>query len=284
MIKRTRHAKWGGSVKFRLQCDSHMKDDKDWLQVKDFLGSKQFNILIGKIKNYKEVVIKFGSVEEMNHEYTIAKTAYDKGIPNFIRQFSCNDSVKDIQHRNFYITSEVCNGSDSEIISMIIMPFYPMGNLESYHWKRSNFDTLKNVLKQVVSALLYAFQQFHFVHGDMHVGNILLRSSKKTEVSYGEVTLPVDGIYPMIMDFGRSYTDEYAVADVYRNIERLLTIVIGMDNSDLALSIDLTPLEHLRRAHQPIDDDVYYTIYKIIDSMKIRYAHSELPPNPFKLT
>lgn len=284
MMKPTRFSKRGGTIKFQLACDEKRREDKDWLVVKDYLGSRKYNVLIGKIKQYKDAIIKFDTVADMEHEYHIANQIFNMNVPNFIKflcVFTCNDTIENIRERNFFIDAVVCNGSPEKQLGMIVMPYYSFGNLNEYRWNRSNFDVFKNVLKQIVSALLFAFETCHFVHGDMHAGNVLLRHSKKTELKYGTIHLPIMGIYPMIMDFGKSYMDPNAVAEVYRNIERILYISGGLDNSDLALSIDLRPLETLRRNHEPISQKVYDILYKIIDTIEIRYVHSEMPPNPF---
>lgn len=266
-------------MKFSLQCDA-MKHDETWLQIKDFLSSRDFNILLGSLQNAKTVVVKFGFTEEIEKEYDIAKLAFTHKVPNFIKffcMFPCNDTVDSIKQRNFLVNTQICNGRPDQQLGMIMMPYYPLGNLEKYRWNRGNFYILKNVLHQTVFALLYAYEQFQMVHGDMHVGNVLLRASKKKQVIYGTRSLPVCGLYPLVMDFGRSFVATNAYSHVYKNIDRLLVLIQGMENSDLALECERRPLVDLIVSNTPIDDSVYKTLYGVIENIQIRYVASELP-------
>lgn len=283
MLRHTAHSRSDSSVKFVLPCDN-MKKNSDWLEVKGYLTAKKFNILVGHLKHHKSVVIKFGNIREIQHEYNVAKMAYEQYVPNIIKflcSFICNDSIESIKTRDFLINTRVCEGPENTQIGMILMPYYQLGSLEDYRWDRSNFQTLKAVLRQVAYALLYAYQRFNFVHGDMHVANILMRRTKKQTVTYGDNTLPCYGLYPMIMDFGRSKIQEHSVKEVYQNIDRLLSLVDNMKNSDLAIVCDRDVLVSFIQGHKNIDDTVYKAIHDMIENIRIRYVISELPQNPF---
>lgn len=276
MIKKTVYSH-GGSIKFKLPCNEIIKQDDKWLNIKGYLTSKNFNILLGSLQNYKEVIIKFGNLAEIQKEYEFGKLAYENNIPNFIKflcMFSCNDNIEEIQSRNFAIHNFICKGEGDQL-GVIVMPYVHLGNLDNYRWDRSNLHILKNVLCQVIFAILYAYEKFRFVHGDLHVGNILLRQSKKTSVSYGENSLNIFGLYPLIMDFGRSNNSVNFTA-VYRDIDRILSTSIGMKNSDLALDYDKSQLTKWISGNTSISGDIYEKIHKIIDGIWIRYVNSEV--------
>ncbi len=281
MLKRSLYAcQQGGSVKFRLPCSEHIKNDPTWIQVKDFLSTREFNILIANIRNFKQVVLKFGTTEETIKEYEIGHTAFQHHTPNFIKflcHFTCNDTIQDIQHRNFMINTSICKGDPSQTIGMIAMPYYPLGSINSYTWNRQNFPTLKNVIKQVVFALLLAYETFGFVHADFHVGNVLIRATKKTETIYGQYRVATNGVYPMIMDFGRSRISETQPYFVYKDIQRFLNCIRGMDKSDLSLDCNLRKLVIHIQENTPVSDQIYQDMEEIIDNIQILYAHSEIP-------
>jgi predicted unusual protein kinase regulating ubiquinone biosynthesis (AarF/ABC1/UbiB family) len=157
------------------------------------------------------------------------------------------------------------------------MPYYSLGNLETYRWNRQNFEGLKNVLKQVIFALLYAHETFGFVHGDMHVGNVILRLSKKKTVSYGKRSLPIMGIYPMIMDFCRFSMREKNPSFIYKDIVRFLDVTRGMEHSDLQLDVNSRRFARHVSENTPITDEIYDEVENIIDGIQILYAHSEIP-------
>jgi hypothetical protein len=45
------------------------------------------------------------------------------------------------------------------------MKEYNLGSVENYDWNEKNFDLLKNVIKQVIFAILLAFEKKGFIHG-----------------------------------------------------------------------------------------------------------------------
>ncbi len=175
------------SMKCKLPCQDALNEShttEEWLTIEGLLAGNEFNVLKASFKNLKDVVVKFGRTELMLNEYNICHLAHEHKIPNFIKYlciFSCNDDETKIKRQDFATRKYICNGP-GETLGMIIMPFYSMGSLEKYRWNKNNFQVLQNVLQQICWSLLYAYEQFGFVHGDMHVGNVLLRSTKKQEL------------------------------------------------------------------------------------------------------
>lgn len=273
MIKKTIYGK-GGSLKFRMACKDMLQENGHaWLDVKIFLASPE-------LRNYKEVGVKYGEVEAMRKEYEFGQLANEHEVPNFLKYlccFACDDTIHDINRRNFAVHNFICKGPGDKV-GIMVMPYYALGSLDQYVWNRSNFHVLQNVLHQVAFAILYAYERFSFVHGDLHLGNVLLRASKKRAITYGQRSLRVLGLYPIVMDFGRSYRAENATNRVYEELQRLLRLVEGMERSDLALDVDYAALYPLIRDNTPITSAVYDKLQSIIDGIRIRYARSELPP------
>ncbi len=83
------------------------------------------------------------------------------------------------------------------------------------------------------------------------------------------------------MDFGKSSTATDAYSQVYRDIDRLLTLTCNMENSDLALEYQRTELSLMISQNEPITPHVYQTIHDIIRQAKIRYVVSEIPKRPW---
>ena len=278
MIKKTKYS-YGGSIKFKLPCNEMIKNDNKWLDVKGYLTSKNLEILIASLQNYKDVILKFGNLLEIQKEYDFGKLTYENNVPNFIKflcVFSCNDIIQEIQSRNFNIHNFICKG-EGDLLGIIVMPYVSLGNLDNYSWNKSNLHILKNVICQVVFALLYAYEKFQFIHGDLHVGNILLRHTKKKSVMYGNKLFNITGIYPLIMDFGRSYQKDNCFTDVYRSIDKFLTLTIGMEKSDLSLEYDKKQLTEWIRENTPITEEIYDKLQDIVNTVRIRYVLSELP-------
>lgn len=264
----------GESFKFKLPCNN-LKDTPEWLHVKGYLTRKEFNILIGSLKNYKDIIIKFGPLSEIEKEYNFSKLAYDNGVSNFIKflcYFTCNDSEVSIRNRDFLKDPTICK-SDGDI-GCIIMPYYSQGSIDSYRWDRSNFSTLKNVIHQCIFALLYAFEKFNFIHGDLHLANVLLRRSKKSKVMYEKHIVPVMGLYPIIMDFGKSYRSE-SVKELYLCIKKFLGLIESISNAVIAINCDeiRCVLTKYIDESKEVDDIVYNTLLEKIDTIRIIHEY-----------
>lgn len=274
------HSSRKGIQKFKLPC---AYPTKEWLYIKSYLSDSQFNVLLGTIQHYKDAVIKFGSVNEMRSEYEFGHQASTHNVPNFIKYlcfFTCNDSVNEIKRRNFDVEHFICQ-SEGDHLGIIAMPYYPFGSIEDYKWTRANIDVLRNVLKQVVYAIVYAHDTFGFIHGDLHLGNVLVRHSKKKQNRYGDLTLPVKGIYPILMDFGKSKINHKDYTNVYTNIRRFLTLISDMKRSDIVIHCDTTSLFNLERDNEPTTKHTYAYLESLIDTIVVRYAKSELPKHIF---
>lgn len=273
----------GESMKFKLPCADLIRTTptKQWLEVSRYLDKKDFNVLIGKLNTsvYKHVVFKFGEVAAIQKEYDLSYLANKHGVPNFIKficAFTCNDSVDAIRERNFEVNAYICKGP-GEQLGVAIMPYYHIGSVDNYTWNEGNFVLLKAILKQIVFAALYAYEQFQFVHRDFHLGNVLLRETKKKTVAYGPITAETLRFYPMIMDFGRSTRADNAHTLVYRDIKRMISLTFDMPQSDIVLHCDLDPLNTLARDNEPISSSTYTFMADLIDSIAIRYVKSKLP-------
>lgn len=85
-------------------------------------------------------------------------------------------------------------------------------------------------------------------------------------------------INPVVLS---TYTAPNAYHDVYRNIDRLLTLTSNMENSDLALEYDRKSLTSLIMNNQQITAEVYEVVRQTIGNARIRYIISEIPKHPW---
>lgn len=226
---------------------------------------------------YDNLVIKFAECEDIEREKEILLDLHKHNIPNCIEFLS--DCLSDTSEKTLYnilynIHRSIPIFTDPP--GMIVMPYFSLGNLDEYRWDRSNFAILKNVLHQVAFTLLYAYETTDFVHRNMHIGNVLLQNSNKTTMRYGKRSLPVLGIYPLIMDFERSERIPNYPTAIYMDIDRFLSLSMVMRHSDIGISCKLEPLVEYILQNRPIDDTVYETIYNIIDQIEICYDMSEV--------
>lgn len=261
------------SAKFKLPCQSRITEKnpttEKWLKVEQKLVNNA-PILKGILERSKEVVLKYGSPDRIHHEYNISQEL--AGLPNFIKYY-CVFTCKDDIVRNFVERPFVCSEDGAIEQGYIVMPYYSVGDMNTYTWNRVNFELLKNILRQVCYAVLYAFEQKGFIHNDLHLANILLRRTKKTTVTYGEnVTLNIGPLYAIIMDFERSITRLQRIispCDIYYEIKNILNRVSMLNNFNFRVKDDQRKLIQLIQNNTPVTKESYKIVSDTIDTLVI---------------
>lgn len=129
------------------------------------------------------IVLKFGLVESIKKEYKISQELFE--LQNFIRYFClirCNDNIKNIiNNKNKISEYKICHYGDNQV-GILVMKEYNLGSIENYNWNINNLDLLKNIIKQVIFSIIYAYNNKGFIHGDLHTGNILLKPKRNYEI------------------------------------------------------------------------------------------------------
>jgi len=104
------------------------------------------------------------------------------------------------------------------------MPYISEGSLESYRWTSDNLARLHTLLLHTVCSLTVAYHRLGFIHGDLHLGNILFKRTQQPQIVYEippanptasasttpgtptahTITLPNQGYKVVIMDFEKA--------------------------------------------------------------------------------
>jgi serine/threonine protein kinase len=165
-------------------------------------------ILLSNLEKYGEVVIKIGDSSNIFNEYTISlKLNKIKGFVKYICYFECNDNFIKYPSDN---KNTLCDGPGSKM-KVLIMPYFSLGSLANYCFNDTNIALLRTLLKHTLISYITALYRFKIIHGDFHPGNILLKTTKQTAISYDipeigfTTTISTNGIRPWIMDFENSY-------------------------------------------------------------------------------
>lgn len=270
-----------GINKFSLKCE----EDKDkYLNLINILYKsidENAVIIKGLYDNKKDIVLKIGIQDAINKEYTIAEKLKD--LPNFIRyycKFICQDDIKEIINNENMINAYTLCKNDKNIIGILAMNYYKNGSIGNYKWNSDNFVILKNLLKQTVFAVLYAYIKFGFIHGDLHCDNILLKDKIVCEIDYCHKKLEIDNYEVRIMDFEKSRLNkELEFKYVLDNISKLFNSIT--DNDRYLVKIDYKN-EMLRKMKNQImieninaylvNNDHFNIIDLIIESFYIEYV------------
>ena len=209
--KNTWRHRGGGGYKYFVNCD-HLASHPDLLQLQSFVYYKDHIAILHAavtdpniVDQEREVIIKIDFRHDtVQKEYDMGEVMFRNHIPGFIRYicvFSCYDTTnKDIQKVDAsktlkrtltfptkqYLPTQICqaepNEDDKE--NVLIMPYFPEGSIENYEWTEDNIQLLLNLLIHMILSLAVAFDKTNFVHNDLHLGNILLKTTSKKEITY----------------------------------------------------------------------------------------------------
>ena len=218
------------------------------------------------------VVLKFGILESIEKEYYISQQLLN--LPNFIRYFcviKCNDDIKNIiNNKNTISNYKICNYGDNPL-GILVMKEYNLGSINNYFWNENNFNLLKNVIKQVIFSIIFAYNNKGFIHGDLHSGNILLKQKRNRELIYENKILLLNDLEVVIMDFEKSKLQQInKITDLIKNILKFINSIVDSNNISFNIDYDRNQLIKLKSIF--LDNVNYYDeIEQIIDNMKIYY-------------
>jgi hypothetical protein len=216
------------------------------------------------------VVLKFGQLESIEKEYKISQELFK--LPNFIRYFcliKCNDSIKNIINNKETIQDyKMCYYGENPV-GILVMKEYNLGCVENYNWNENNFDILKNVIKQVMFAILYAYEIKGFIHGDLHSGNVLLKPKRNCEINYNDKILVLNKLEVVIMDFEKSKLNQInKPIDLIKNIIKFINSIVDSNKIIINIDYDRNKLMSVKSTFNNIKN-YYDEIEKIIDNMNI---------------
>ena len=272
------------SIKIKIDCKNRIASNpetKDWLDLlskfkHDATNIKVYKALLDKNKN---IVAKIGKYK-LDYEYEVAEKLETLKMPTFIKfycLFSCLDNFSELKNN----TKTVCK-KEGEPVSIILMPYIEEERIELWKWERNNFELMKNVMKHVFLSLFYGKQKIGFIHGDLHLGNVLLKKTNRKEITYGDYgSLQVLGIIPVIMDFDKSnFLDKYDTV-LYEDLKRFILLMSDSCN----VKFDNTLINNLliKKIISTDEQDniiLSNTLCKYIDNLQITYVSSELPQIP----
>ena len=254
--------------KVLLKCE-----ESNYYKLTEFLYTSQNEqalILKALYECDINVVLKFGILESIEKEYLISLELLE--LPNFIRYFcliKCNDSIKNIINNKQTISNyKICHYGENQI-GILVMKEYNLGSIENYDWNENNFNILKNVIKQVIFAIINAYEAKGFIHGDLHSGNVLLKPKRNCEINYNNKILVLNKLEVVIMDFEKSKLNQINKAiNLIKNIIKFINSIVDSNKIIININYDRNKLMSLKSTFNNIKN-YYDEIEKIIDNMNI---------------
>lgn len=219
---------------FTTHCNNKKKEPHLWLipsktiqipnDLEDFIG-----VYLSKFKgSNKDIVVK---IQDKDHPFTIKELKAIKKLSkmknnNFVKyicDFDCGDNkLKYIDDK----LNKFCGDGD-EKIHLIIQEHINGGNISDFLKKHKlNKLQIMNIIRQLIFAMIQAFDKYTFTHNDIHSGNILisidksLNGNKIYKIRNKNYIVQLnDGIEPILIDYGRStiggkHDDFYIINDI----------------------------------------------------------------------
>lgn len=271
------------SFKYKISCQEKINPDhpetRDWLELLSKLehDSPTVKLYKGLMEKSKSVVAKVGRIS-LKHEYEIGSALTELHLPTFLG-FHCNFQCLDDFHQMNAASKFLCK-ERGEGIHVLIMPYVDGQRIDEHKWTREQFPMLKNILKHITLSLLYASLKLQFAHGDLHLGNVMIKKTTRKKISYEELgDLELMTYLPIIMDYDRSSVGSGFEA-VYKDIKRFISL------SENYLDIQLDPLQVGQLSRMLLTfhyekKDVRLTFKDIcsqIDRLEVLRIKSEKPP------
>jgi len=174
------------------------------LDIRDIDKSR---ILLGALKDRGDIVIKIGGSDDIRKEYDMSeRLKHIKGYVKYICFFECNDDFRNHPSPN---RATLCKGVGNQM-KVILMPYFPLGSIAAFSWREYPISLFQSCLKHAILSMLTAFFSLGVIHGDFHIGNVLLKTTKQKSLTYSipaldfQEEIPTHGIRTWIMDFENS--------------------------------------------------------------------------------
>jgi serine/threonine protein kinase len=183
-----------------------------WLTILKLLkiDSSEYDksrVLLGALQDYGEIVVKIGDSDDIRREYEMSTQLQSiKGFVKYICFFQCNDNFRNIPSAD---RTTLCKGEGRQM-KVILMPYFPLGSIASFHWQNYTIEHFHTCLKHAILSMITAFFKLNILHGDFHIGNVLLKKTKQKTISYSipnlgfQTEIETHGLRTWIMDFENS--------------------------------------------------------------------------------
>ena len=226
-LQKTRISQRGAGTKYYIDCSKY-SENADSIQTNVLIRNTNHTAILKAVvtddsikKKNKHIVVKImRSSKSAEREFIIGEELYRNKLEGFIKYiclFSCYDTTSEdhseitARDSSTKLETKICTADRAEKNEkkVLVMPYIRYGSVEDYNWNLENVYILKNILIQAVLALSTAYDNAGFLHGDLHLGNILFKETKKETITYssnnlGDMSVTTYGFKVVIMDFEKS--------------------------------------------------------------------------------
>lgn len=276
--------------KYFIHCDdSIIKSIKVEELVKNTDGIQVVKAIIENPEFHnKKIVVKMGQDNVLiEKEYSVSNILFDNGITgfvNFMCIFSCYDNTSESINSRKICTSTPQTGYHKKVI---IMPYFEEQSILQRNWSESNAPLLKGLIIQTIMILFNAFDKIGFIHGDLHFGNVMVKTTTKQSVRFELFghTFEQDtyGYEPVLIDFDNSIihkNKEKYYSMFWMNMSSLISRMMyefTNKNSETRVIVDVSGPSHMLSmyAHTstPVNLQSFLSIYQwCVISMQFMFS------------
>jgi hypothetical protein len=204
------------------RCNEIVKKDclKEFQHVSSFKPGTQSltGILSLKIKKDQIVYVVYKISNTINdlieHETKISQSLskITKFCPHFCRYItSFKQKICDTNHNPF------CEVDNSQLFidkNVILYEYLSNAKLVNELFDVVSIKHIFAIIKQIMTAIIIAQTELSFVHNDLHIMNVMAKKCKDNMLMLyiinqdEQYLVPTFGYYPVIIDYGFSYTDD----------------------------------------------------------------------------
>jgi serine/threonine protein kinase len=229
-LQKKRISQRGAGTKYYIDCSKY-SENVDSVQLNTLIRNINHVAIVKAVitddsisKKNKHIVVKImRSSKSSEREFNIGQELFEHKLLGFIKYiclFSCYDNTNEdnipikATDPATKIDSKICQAEHTEknLKKVLVMPYIQRGSIENFIWNSENVHILKNILIQTVISLAVAYDTIGFLHGDLHLGNILFKETKMITVNYtsknlGDTSIETRCYKVVIMDFEKSETN-----------------------------------------------------------------------------
>ncbi len=292
LLKKLRY-KLDSSRKYYVNCDQFTKDPGAFHLNTMLKYETDLHVIQATVERYldyqefsNQIVIKMAKYyKTLKKEYDIGNTL--QNIPGFIRFiciFQCYDNT------SAELPLQICNSTLKDETTrklVLIMPYYPHGSIRNFPWIARHSPILKSLLKQIVASIYLAFQQYGFLHSDLHLDNVLITTTKDPTIYYNrQIIITSHGYQAVVMDFEMSFLGieqtienrKFYWADLLSTFNRLyeLTTIATVNLEQLVSFLNNARMKFLDIKRTP---ELFKFIDQLefVDSDRTKYSHKYNP-------
>jgi serine/threonine protein kinase len=218
-------------------------------------------ILEGLFCNKKKVVVKVAdATETLHNEWLAYQSLASKKVNGILKYhcfFTCNDNI------SRFLTDQpsVCNGP-GDSAQVLVMEYVDAPSMKHYCWWDRPIEVWRSCVKQVILTSVEAYMACKFIHGDLHLDNVLVKRTARRSIKYPTLNVEVQlhNLCTKFMDFELSTCERKPILDLYKDIRVFTNKLYGLVGDYMTLgplqSMNLQLRDWVEDSNRPTNPQV----------------------------